>query len=85
MTKLQSQPFNLSNFTPIWTCIENDNLCFNVKNCIKIDLKYLIDLASRMEFPKLFDSLTQKEKKECFKLYVLKENSFKLYLFGARA
>ena len=29
----------------------------NVKNCINIDLKYLIDLALRMEFFKLFDSL----------------------------
>ena len=33
----------------------------NVKNYITIDLKCLIDLASRMESSKLFDSLTQKE------------------------
>ena len=32
----------------------------NVKNCINIDLKCLIDFALRMEFSKLFDSLTQK-------------------------
>ena len=31
-----------------------------MKNCINIDLKCLIDFALRMEFSKLFDSLTQK-------------------------
>ena len=54
----------------------------NVKNCINIDLKYLIDLALRMEFFKLFDSL--KGNKEYLKLSVQQENSFKLLLFAAR-
>ena len=34
-------------------------LYFKVKNCIKIDMNYLIDLASRMTFPKFLHSLTQ--------------------------
>ena len=42
-----------------WKHFEN-----NVKNCIKINLKCLIDLALHMEFSKLFESLTQKGKKE---------------------
>ena len=47
---------------------QHDN---SVKNCINIDLKWLIDLTSRMEFSKLFGSLTQKENKEHFKLAFL--------------
>ena len=54
-----------SNFTPIWSRIEN-----NMKNCINIDLKCLLDLASHMEFPKPFDLLTQKGKKEYSRLSV---------------
>ena len=53
----------LSNYTPIWSYIENSDLCFDLKNCINIDMNCLIDLAPRMEFPKLFDSLTQTGKK----------------------
>ena len=52
----------LSSFTSIWSCIENSDLCFDLKNCINIDLNCLIDLAPR--FPKLFDSLTPRGKKE---------------------
>ena len=59
-------------------------LCFNVGNCVNIDLNYLIELTLRKEFPKLFHSLTQKGKKEYLKLSVPYENSFKLFLFGAR-
>ena len=44
----------------------------------------LIDLAPRIEVPKLFDSLTQTEKNEYLKLSVLYENSFKLILFAVR-
>ena len=33
----------------------------NLKNCINIDLKCLLDLVSRMEFPRLFDLLTQRK------------------------
>ena len=61
----------LSNFTPIWSCIENSDLCFDLKNCVNIDLNYLIDLGPRMEFPKLFDSLTQTRNKEYLNLSVL--------------
>ena len=43
----------------------------NVNNCINIDLKCLIDLASRIGFSKLFYSLTQKESKKYLKLFVL--------------
>ena len=43
-----------------------------------------MDLALRMEFSKLFESLTQKGKKEYLKLTVLQGNSFKLLLFAAR-
>ena len=43
----------------------------NVKNYINIDLKFLIDLASRMGFSKLLDSLAQKANKEYLKLSVL--------------
>ena len=43
----------------------------NVKNCINIDLECLIDLALRMEFSELFDSLTQKGSEEYLKLTVL--------------
>ena len=32
----------VSSFTPISSCIENNDLSFNVKNCINIDLKCLI-------------------------------------------
>ena len=42
-----------------------------MNNCINIDLKCLMDLALRMEFSKLFESLTQKGKKEYLKLTVL--------------
>ena len=35
----------LSNFTPIWSYIENGDLCFDLKSCINIDLNCLIDLA----------------------------------------
>ena len=56
----------------------------NVKNNINIDLKWLIDLALRMEFSKLFDLLTIKGNKEYLKFTVLQENSFKLFLFAAR-
>ena len=38
---------------------------------ININLNCLIDLAPRMEFPKLFDSLAQTGKKEYLKLSVL--------------
>ena len=58
--------------------------CFDLKNCISIDMNCLIDLAPRMEVPKLFDSLTQTEKNEYLKLSVLYENSFKLILFAVR-
>ena len=40
----------------------------NVKNCINIDLKFLIDLILSMEFSKLFDSLTHTENKEYYSL-----------------
>ena len=43
---------------------------FIVKNYINIDLSFLIDLASHVEFLKLFYSLTQKGKKEYLKLSV---------------
>ena len=62
-----------------WKYSEN-----NIKNCINIDLKCLIDLALRMEFSKLFDLLTIKGNKEYLKFTVLQENSFKLFLFAAR-
>ena len=45
----------------------------NVKNCINIELKCLIDLALRMEFSKLFNSLTQKRNKETRSLLFCKE------------
>ena len=61
----------LSNFTPIWSCIENSDCCFDLKNCIMIDINCLIDSTQRMEFPKLFDSLTQTGEKEYLKLSVL--------------
>ena len=68
----------LSNFTSIWSCIENSDFCFDLKNCIIIDLNCLTDLVPRMEFPKLFNSLTQTGKKEYLKLSV--PSSFKLFL-----
>ena len=41
----------------------------NRKNCINIGLKCLIELASRMDFSKLLESLTQKKvNKEHLKL-----------------
>ena len=43
----------------------------NVKNCANIDLKCLIDLASRMESSNLFYWLAQKGNKEYLKLSVL--------------
>ena len=49
-----------------WKHREND-----VKNCINIDLKCLIDLALRMEFSDLFDSLAQKVDKEYLKFTFL--------------
>ena len=55
----------------------------NVKNCINIDLKCLIDLVLRRKFSKQFDSLTQKGNKEYLKLTVLKKiplNCFYLQL-----
>ena len=55
----------------IWSRYENNDLCFHVKNCINIDLKCLIGLASPMEFPKLFELLTQKLKKQYLKLFAL--------------
>ena len=48
-----------------------------------IDLNYLTDLAPHMELPKLFDSLTQKGKKEYVSLSVLYQIIFKLFLFAA--
>ena len=72
----------LSSFTGIWSCIENSDLCFDLKNCIIIDLNCLIDLVPRMEFPKLFDSRTQTGKKEYLKLSV--PSSFKLFLLANR-
>ena len=71
----------LSNFTPFCSYIENSDLCFDMKNYI--DLNYLTDLAPHMEFPKLFDSLTQKGKKEYVSLSVLYQIIFKLFLFAA--
>ena len=64
----------LSNFTRIWSCIENSNLFFYLKNFINVDLNCLIDLAPRMEFPKLLDSITQTGKKEYLKLSALWKN-----------
>ena len=64
-----------SNFTPIWSCIENNDLCFDFKNWIYIDLNCLIDLAPRMEFSNLFDSLTQTGKKEYLKFSVFLEHN----------
>ena len=46
---------NLPYLVMHWKYSEN-----NIKNCINIDLKCLIDLALRMKFSKLFNSLTQK-------------------------
>ena len=82
------QNFSLvSNFTFTWSCIGNNDLCFNMKNCININLKCLIDLALCMEFPKLVHSLTQKGKKSnwsfsfckkiplsCFYLQLMSDN-----------
>ena len=42
-----------------------------MKNCIDIDVTCLIDLALRMEFSKLFNSLKQKGNKEYLKLTIL--------------
>ena len=61
----------LSNFTPIWSCIENSYLCSDLKNCVNIDMNSLLDLAPRMEFLKLFGFLTQTGKKKYFQLSVL--------------
>ena len=73
----------VSNYTYLvmhWKHREN-----NMINCINIDLKCLIDLALRMEFSKLFDSLTQKGNNEYLKFTVPSENLFKLFLFAAWA
>ena len=60
MTKFQ---YNLeSNFIPIWSCIEDDDFGFNVKNSINIELNCLVELATPVEFSKLLHSLTQKGK-----------------------
>ena len=61
----------VSNFTCICSCKEKNDLCFNVKNCININLNCLIDLALRMEFHKLFHSLSQRGKTKYLKLSVL--------------
>ena len=38
----------LSNLTPIWSCIENSDLCFDLKNCLNrlLDKNCLIDWFS---------------------------------------
>ena len=51
-----------------WKHCEN-----NVENCINIYFKCLMDLALRMEFSKLFHSLTQKGNKEYWSLLFYKE------------
>ena len=72
----------VSNLTPTRSCIKNNHLSFKEKTFFSIDLNCLIISASRMVLSNLFDSLTQKGKKECLKLSLLQENSYKLFLFA---
>lgn len=64
MTKFHSWlNFVARYFTTVWSIIANCDICFNIKNCIKIDLNSSIDIVSHIQFPKSSHSLTQKGKK----------------------
>ena len=57
----------------MWSRIENNNPCFNMKNCINIDLKCLIDLARVWRFPNCSIHYHKKERKNTWSFLFCKK------------